>query len=274
MQKAGALVALSAGMSDRQVNRAVQGFARFGYAAKGVVYLVIGVLALSAALGSGRTGDSHEAMNVLRDKPFGKLIIGIIGAGLFAYALWRLYSGIANPEGDSFGARLGYVGTGLINLGLGVEGLRIALLNSAGNGGNQAPHWTAEAMSKPMGRWLVIGAGIGIAAYGVWQLTRAARSKLDDQLRLGELEPHTRNLVHRLARVGLAARGLVFGMIGWFVLKAGLEHDPSKARDLGASIEAFRTPPFGIWLLVSVGGGLLLYGFYNLVRARYRVIHA
>jgi hypothetical protein len=258
----------------KNVHHAVQGFARFGYAAKGVVYMLIGALALSAALGSGRAGDSREAMTALRDKPFGKVVLGIIGLGLLAYALWRMYSGIANPEGDSAGARFGYVGTGLINFGLGLEGLRVALLNRGGSDGNEAPHWTAEAMSKPMGKWLVIGTGLAIAAYGIWQLIRAIKAKLDDQLRLGEIEPRTRTWVRRLARLGIAARGLVFGMIGWFLMRAGLEHDPSQARDLGASIQAFQAAPFGKWVLLSIAVGLLLYGFYNLVRARYRVIHA
>ncbi len=261
-------------MNGRQVNQAVQGFARFGYAAKGMVYLLIGALAFSAALGSGRAGDSREAMTALRDKPFGKIVLAIIGLGLLAYALWRMYSGIANPEGDSIGARFGYIGTGLINFALGLEGLRVALLNSNGNDGNEAPHWAAEAMSKPMGKWLVLGTGLGIAAYGIWQLIRGIKAKLDDQLRLGEIQPHTRRLVRRLARLGIAARGLVFGMIGWFLVRAGLEHDPSQARDLGASIQAFRAAPFGKWVLLGIAVGLLLYGFYNLVRARYRVIHA
>ena len=124
-------------MNSRNVNEAVQGFARFGYAAKGVVYMLIGALAFSAAIGSGRAGDSREAMTALRDKPFGKIVLAIIGLGLLAYALWRMYSGIANPEDDSAGARFGYVGTGLINFGLGLEGLRVALLNSSGPGRNR-----------------------------------------------------------------------------------------------------------------------------------------
>ena len=258
---------------NRQVNNAVQGFARFGYAAKGVVYMLIAALALGAAAGSGRAGDSREAMGSLVEKPFGKLLLGIIGIGLVGYALWRMYSGVANPENDGNGKRVLYVGTGLVNAGLALEALRVAFLNHASNSGNQAPHWTAEVMAQPFGRWIVIGGGAAFAAYGIGQLVRAWHSKLDDQLRLGTVEPKTRRLVTRLARVGIAARGVVFGVVGVFLIKAGLEHDPSQARDLGASIQALGDQPFGVWLLAGIAVGLFLYGFYNLVRARYRAIH-
>jgi len=252
---------------------AVQAFARFGLAAKGVVYMLIGLLALAAARGSARAGDSHEAMTSLSDMPFGKTLVGIIGIGLLAYALWRLYSGIANPDDEKPGKRFVYVFTGLINLAVALEAIRYAFLSGNVETGNKAPHWTAELMSKPFVVWLVAAAGLIVAGYGVSHLVRAFRSKLDKFLRLGELSGNTRTWVRRLARVGIAARGIVFGVAGGFLVKAALEHDPSEARDLGASLQAMRGP-FGGWLLGGIALGLFLYGFYNLVRARYRVIQA
>lgn len=252
----------------------IQGFARFGYAAKGVVYMLIAALALGAAGGNGRAGDSHEAIGSLSDKPFGKMLLVIVGVGLLAYGLWRIYSGIANPEDDKFGSRLTYVGTGLINSAVAVEALRVGLMNRSAETGNQAPHWTAEVMSKPFGKWLVIAGGLAFLAYGISHLVRAAKAKLDDQLRLGELKAETRKWVMRLARIGIAARGVVFTIIGGFLVKAGLDHDPSQARDLGASLQEVQQQPFGKVLLATIAAGLFLYGFYNLVRARYRAIRA
>ena len=254
-------------------NAAVQAFARFGLAAKGVVYMLIGLLAAGAARGSAQAGDSHEAMTSLSDMPFGKILVGIVGIGLLAYALWRLYSGIANPDDEKKGKRLVYVFTGLINLAVALEAIRYAFLSDSVETGNKAPHWTAELMSQPFGVWLVAGAGLIVAGYGVSHLVRAFRSKLDKFLRLGELSDNTRTWVRRLARIGIAARGIVFGVAGGFLVKASLEHDPSEARDLGASLQALRGP-FGGWLLGAIAVGLFLYGFYNLVRARYRVIQA
>ena len=260
-------------MHNSNMRTAVQRFARFGYAAKGVVYMLIGALAMGAAGGSGSAGDSREAMTALSDKPFGKIVLGVTALGLLAYALWRIYSGAANPEHDSAGSRVLFVGTGLINGALALEAARIAFLNRSGNTGNQAPHWTAQLMSQPLGTWLVAGVGLGIVAYGLGHLVKAVHARLDDQLRLGELAARTRVLVRRLARLGIGARGIAFCVIGFFLVKSALEHDPGEARDLGASLQAVQQQPFGKWLLVSIGAGLALYGFYNLLRAKYRAIN-
>ncbi|HEU5088095.1 MAG TPA: DUF1206 domain-containing protein, partial [Roseiflexaceae bacterium] len=250
-------------------NSAIQAFARFGYAAKGVVYMLIGALALGAALGSGAAGDSSKAIIAVNDKPFGKVMLAVIGVGLVAYVFWRWYSGIANPEDKKPATRLGYIGTGVINFGVALEALRMAFSNGGANAGNQAPHWTAQAMSKPAGVWLVAAVGAGIAAYGFAQIIRALRSKLDKQLRLGELEASTRVLVRRVSRIGIAARGAVFVVMGFFLAKAALEQDPSEARDLGAALRTVHEQPYGKWLLGGVAVGLFLYGLYNLVRSRY-----
>ncbi len=236
--------------------------------------MLIAGLAVAAALGSGRAGDSREAMGSLRDQPYGKVMLGVIGIGLLGYVLWRLYSGIANPDDEKPGKRFLYVGTGLVNGALALEAIRVAFLNGAARSGNQAPHWTAELMSQPFGVWLVAGAGAIVGGYGVAQVIRSVRAKLDKFLHLDDLSAATRAWVRRLARIGVAARGLVFLVAGVFLIKASLEHDPSQARDLGASLQAVQQQPFGKWLLLGIAAGLFLYGFYNLVRARYRVIRA
>ena len=258
-------------MNERQMGAAVQAFARFGYAAKGVVYMLIGALALGAAAGAGRAGNSREAMGTLRDKPFGKLLLAIIAFGLVGYAFWRLYSAIDNPERDKPFTRIGYFFTGLFNAALALAAARMALANS-GSGGDEIKKWTSRVMAHDLGVPIIIAAGAGILTYGLWQLTRAFRSKLDSQLRLGEIDPEPRRWVVRLARLGIAARGIVFGIVGGFLIKAALEHDASEARDFGGGINAIQDQPYGTWLMGGVAAGLILYGFYNVLRARYRVI--
>ena len=253
---------------------AVQAFARFGLAAKGVVYMVIAFLAFAAALGTARAGDTQEAMGSLRGTPLGSVLVGIVGIGLVAYSLWRLYSGIANPDDEKPWKRFVYVFTGLINLALGLEAIRVGFMSASPETGNKAPHWTAQLMTQPFGVWLVAGAGLIVGGYGVSHLVRAFRAKLDKFLRMGDLNGDTRRWVRRLARLGIAARGVVFVVAGIFLIKASLERDPSEARDLGASLQAVQQQPFGGWLLGGIALGLFLYGFYNLVRARYRVIQA
>jgi len=253
---------------------AIQAFARVGLAAKGVVYMLIAALALGAAVGSARAGDSREAIGSLGSVPFGKILVASIGVGLLCYALWRLYSGIANPDDEKPGKRVVYVFTGLVNLAVAIEALRVGFLSGRPHTGNKAPHWTAELMSKPFGVWLVTGVGVFVIGYGLAQLLRAFRSKLDKFLRLRDMTGKTRMWVRRLARIGIAARGVVFAVAGGFLIKAGLEHDPSEARDLGASIDAVQQAPYGAPLLAGIALGLFLYGFYNMVRAKYRVIQS
>ena len=259
-------------MKNGQTSTGIQWLARLGYAAKGVVYMLIGVLAAAAAMGSGVAGDSREAMRSLDGEILGQVALGVVGAGLLAYAFWRIYSAIANPERDKPGSRLMHAGTGIINAGLGIEAIRMALFRWGGNAGNNAPHWAAQVMEQPFGVWLVAAGGLGFAGYGIAQLVRAFKSKLDDQLRLGDIGAWKRLWVRRLARIGLAARGVVFGVVGIYLIKSALSHDPGQARDLGASLQAVHDQPYGILLLGMVAAGLFLYGFYNLVRARYRII--
>ena len=259
-------------MNTRQVSSAVQVMARFGYAAKGVVYMLIGVLTLGAVVGWGTAGDSREAMSTLNGKPIGEILLAVIGFGLIAYALWSIYSAVANPERDKTGSRIAHASTGLINGVLGLEAVRMTLFSDGGHAGNKAPHWTAEVMSQPFGVWLVAGGGLAFLGYGIGQMVRAFKSKLDDQLHLREMKASTKLLVRRLARLGLAARGIVFGIVGVYLVKSALASDPSQARDLGASLQAVHQQPFGKIMLGIVAAGLFLYGFYNLVRARYRII--
>lgn len=262
---------IGGGMNKRDMGSAVQGFARFGYAAKGVVYMLIATLALGAAAGSGSAGNSREAMGTLRDKPFGKIVLAIIAIGLVGYAVWRFYSALANPERDKPFTRLGYFGTGLFNAALAAAAGRMAFAGS-GSGGDRSQEWTSQIMSHDLGIPVIIASGAGILGYGLWQLTRAFRSKLDSQLRLGEIDHKARNWVIRLARLGIAARGIVFSIVGGLLIKAALEHDPSEARDFGGGLDTLQQQPYGKWLLGAVALGLFLYGLYNVLRARYRVI--
>ncbi|CAN5266564.1 DUF1206 domain-containing protein [soil metagenome] len=251
----------------------IEKLARLGYAAKGVVYIVLGLLALQAAFGGGQATDSGGALRTIVLQPFGRVLLGVIALGLFGYVVWRLVSAFLNPEGEKAPKRVGYAISGVIHVGLAIEAVRLAMGRASGGGnGDQASHWTAEAMSQPLGRWAVAVAGIMIAGWGLQQLHHAYKVKLDKQLALGELSGGMRAWVVRVGRAGLAARGIVFGIIGIFVSLAALHTNPSEARGLGGALQALEQQPFGPWLLGVVAVGLMAYGIYELVRARYRRI--
>jgi hypothetical protein len=250
----------------------VETLARLGYAAKGAVYVLVGGLAVAAAFGGGgQTTGSSGALATIADSTLGRIGLGLIALGLIGYVIWSFVRAIRNPENEGTGHRVFFAVTGVIYGFLAVEAARLALSGSGGGsgGGGGATHWSAQLMQQPFGQWLVGLAGVAIGLYGLQQLINAWRVDLDDQLALGELSDTGRTWVYRAGRFGLAARGLVFVIITYYVIQAALNASPSQARGLGGVLSSLRDTP---WLLGVVALGLLAYGVYNAVRARYRVI--
>jgi hypothetical protein len=125
-------------------------------------------------------------------------------------------------------------------------------------------------MNQPLGVLAVGITGVCVAGYGLGRIRKAIKAKLDDQLRLHELEGWTRRLVVGASRLGIAARGFVFFLVGLFLVQAARHSNPGEARDIGYSLRELQKQPFGSWLLAVVAVGLFLYGVYQLVRAKYR----
>jgi hypothetical protein len=257
----------------------VQRLARMGYAAKGVVYVIIGVIAAQAAFSPGEQVEGSEgAFAAILEKPFGKALLGIVAVGLAGYVLWRLVQALMDPEhkgGDAKGIfeRIGFLISAALYTGLTLEAVRM-LRGSGGGGGNGAQHWTAAVMDKPFGRIAVGLVGAGIAAYGLYELYRAFKSDLAKRLNLEGSEVATRRRVVAIGRAGMAARGVVFVIIGWLVVTAALRYDSSRAQGLQGALDTIRDAAYGPYLLAVVALGLIAYGVFQLVKARYRVIRA
>jgi hypothetical protein len=258
----------------------VEGLARFGLAARGVVYVAVGILAFQAAIGSGgETTGAKGAIGEIAQRS--RVLLALVAIGLFGYALWRILQAVLDPEGkgtDPKGllARGATFATGLIYGGLALGALRIFRgASSAGAGGDDqgAQGFTAELMSKPFGRWLVALAGLGVIVYGCQQIAEGVREKFRDKLRLGEMSEGERALALRTGKIGLTARGVVFLILGGFLIRAAMESDPGEARGLGGALDALAGQPYGPWLLGLAALGLLAFGLYSLVEARYRRIY-
>lgn len=254
-----------------------EALARLGYAAKGVVYIVVGFLAARAALGSGGSvGGSDNAIAAIVRQPFGRILVGAVAIGLFGYALWRFVQAALDPErkgSDAKGIarRIGYAISGVIHAGLGLEAARAALRGASGGGGGEsADHWTAMLMSQPFGAWIAGGVGLGIAAYGAYELYKAWTVQLGKQLYLGGLDSTARAWAVRVSRFGLAARGVVFAVIGTLLVQAARQHDPADAVGVGGALRTLQEQSYGPWLLGVVALGLVGYGIYGLVKAKYR----
>lgn len=259
--------------AEAEVGPWIERFARFGYAAKGLVYLLVGGIAIKAAAGSARPADSRGAMSSLLGGLAGQLLLGGIALGLFAYALWRLYIALMDPERRGAGQRLYSLGSAMIHGGLGFTAMKLALGMAAPrhNGGDQkAASWTSSVLQHDHGAWIIAAIGAGFVGYGIYQLLRAWRAKLDRMLHLHALQPTARTWAVRIARFGIAARGIVFAIIGTLLVRAALHYRADEAKGIAGALDALRGQPYGPWLLGVVALGLMGYGIYELLRARYR----
>ena len=257
----------------------VERLARVGYAAKALLYGTIGVLAARAAMGDGgQTTDSRGAMREVLTAPFGRALLYVIAIGLVGYAVWRVVEGITDPQqrgNDAKGLALrgSFVARGLLHLGLALSAFRLASgQGDSGGDGQRQQELTARAMEKPGGEALVWLVGAGIVGYGLYQLYRAYAAKLSKQLDLGQLSAETGRWAIGMSRFGIAARGVVFTLIGGFLLKAAMRSDATEAGGVSESLR--HLGEMGRWPLAIVAIGLVAYGAYEMLNARYRRIQA
>ena len=254
----------------------VERLARVGFAAKALLYITVGLLAAQAGLGrGGRVTDAHGALRVMYGVTLGRALLLVVAAGLLGYAVWRLVEAIADPERRGTGLkgialRIGFAARGLFHGALGIAALRLATGDLSGRSTGHTRYWTARAFELPGGELLVLVAAAGIIGYGIYQFYRAYAPKLGRNLRLGQLPGGTAGWVVGVSRFGLAARGVVFCLIGSFLVQAALEHDAGEAGGIRESLGILAG--IGRWPFVVVALGLVAYGVYELVNARYRRI--
>lgn len=243
-----------------------------GYATKGLVYVLVGWLSVLAALGwGGRLSGQREAVHTLGHQPLGEALLVAVGIGFAAYALWCLVRAVLNVEHRSgmkgVTKRVGAAITTLIYAGLSLTAFQLALREPTSS---HAPRtWVARVMEAPFGGVLVGVAAAVIFVYGVVQIWRGVTDRFLKELDLGELGSRALTAMKLLGRVGLCARGTVFGVVAYCLLRAALEHSPGQTRDLAGALRAIATQPHGTVLVGLVATGLVAYGLYTLVSARY-----
>ena len=255
----------------------VRWLARFGYAAKGVVYVVVGWLAFSAALGvGGETTDTEGALRSIFRQPAGPFLLTVVGLGLLAYSAWRLAQSLLDVEGKGTGARglvkrTGYLFSGLAYAGLGWTAITYAIGISTGAGRSQED-WTAIVLAHPFGSWAVFAAGLLLCGLALNAAIVAFGRLFRRKLRERQIRRPLRAPVELLAMVGLLARGTVFGLLGAFFIQAAINFDPSRAGGLSDVLVAIAGAPQGPFLLGLMALGLMAYGLFAMVQARYRKI--
>jgi hypothetical protein len=267
-----------AGQLTRAARPWIERFARYGYAAKGVVYVLIGSLTALGAFRVGGNGptDSRGALTEIVRQPYGRVMLGVIAAGLAGYALWRITQALRDTEdkGTSWkglAIRAGYACLGVVYAGLGFSAVRLVLGGGAGAGSDEVTRgWTAVALMFPLGQLLVGLAGLSVIGFGLWQCYKAFTARFCRKWKRHEMHEHAHGLAMRAGQVGLVARAVVFFIIGLFLIQAAWLARAEEARGLGGALRTLEQQPYGPYVLGAVALGLVAYGLYMFVEARYR----
>lgn len=253
--------------------------ARLGYAARGVVYVLVGGLAVLASLGPwGTMTDSRGALLVVMAEPLGWIWLGIIGGGLGLFALWRFAQSTLDADGlgttlTMLGRRAAYLLSAIGYSGMAVFAVSLAFglaARSTGGGERSIQAWAAWLLQQPYGTWALMVLGLGVVAAGLVMLWHAWKG--ERVVEFLDCPPAQSWWVVPAGRLGFAARGIVFGLIGGFLVFAGYVGRSSEARGIDGALESLAVQPNG-WMLVAVtAAGLTAFGLFSIVQAFYRCI--
>ncbi|WP_405533676.1 DUF1206 domain-containing protein [Streptomyces avidinii] len=251
--------------------------ARCGLLARGVLYVLVGMLALRLAFGDagGKEADRQGALQELAGQPFGSVLVWAVGIGLVGMMLWHLSEavfGAAGPDGGGPLKRLAAAGRTVFYAVVAFSVLAFAAGGGGHSGDQQSRDATARAMELPAGQWLVGAAGLGIAIAGVVIAVQAARRTFRKHLAMGGAPDSVRKAVGFLGVTGGLAQGAVFAAAGGFVVYAAVRYDPAQAKGVDDTLRSFTGTPAGPWLLVAVAVGLMLFGAFSWALARWREV--
>ncbi|MBZ6377446.1 hypothetical protein B5C34_04895 [Pacificimonas flava] len=245
----------------------LQTFARIGFLARGVVYILLGYFALTA-LGSQGTTD---VLGAIKDAPLGNVLLALVGIGLLGYGVYRLYGAMIGIDAPGTGAkaagkRIGHAASGVAHLFLGFIALRGVFSSSSpgGSGGSGTGEAAGFVTDFPGGEILLWIIGLGFLLAAVAQAKKAITAKF-----MYRLDPDVPGFAEPVGRAGFAARAVVFVVIGWTIVQAMLNGNPEAVGGIGQALNTLQGTG---WLFTVVAVGLLLFGVFSLIMARYRTI--
>jgi hypothetical protein len=261
-------------MSGRRAanSPAVHAVARAGLTARGVIYILVGWIAVLVAIGhSSREADQSGALQLLAGKPYGMVSLWLLGIGFVAYALWRFIEAAfgVTGEGDGIGPRLKSLGRGLVYAAFAALTFQVIAGAHSSQAGRQEDI-TATVMHHSGGRWLVGIVGLIVVIAGIALIAQGLRRKFMRDLQTSQMSRRTHRIVEWLGVIGTSARGLVFALAGVLVIDAAVTYNPSKSGGVDKALLTLRDQPFGEFLLAIVALGLVVFGLYGLCEARWR----
>jgi hypothetical protein len=252
-----------------------EGLARAGLIARGVVYGIIGILALKLALGDGGEATNQQgALQTIAQGPFGKVLLALMAIGLIGYAAWRLIRAALGhgPEAtDDTKDRIAGAVSGIAYAALCVTALQI-LFGSGSSGGpsNNPDGTTGGVLDWPAGQVLVVIAGLVFIGVGLDQARKGLKKEFLEESKTEEMSSEVRKAFTAIGVSGHVARAIVFALIGWFLIRAAIEYDPDKAVGLDGALAELGQAAYGPILLGIVAAGLICFAAYSVADARYR----
>jgi hypothetical protein len=250
--------------------------ARAGFVARGLIYGIIGILAIKLAIGTGGTITNQQgALKTIAHQPFGKVLLILVAIGLAGYAVWRLvhaFLGHGPEDSDSGFDRVAACGSGIVYLGLCAIAVEILLGSGSSGGSGNAQKTTAGVFGWPGGTWLVGIAGAVLIGIGLYQGYRGLSKEFLKDSKTEQMSARVRNWIEWIGSFGHLARMVVFGLVGVFLIKAAVEYKPNKAVGLDGALAKIAHASYGPFLLGIVAAGLIAFGVYSLSDARYRRI--
>jgi hypothetical protein len=256
-------------------NPLVELLERLGYAVRGALYAVMGFLALGIVLriGGGQTTDLSGSLVFLISNPFGKLVLIVIAAGLAAYSLWGFIRAIYDPlhrgsDASGYMARLGFVTSALSYAAIVIFALKI-LTGSGGSSGDSTQKTVASILNHPGGGSVTVIIGLIAIGVGLGQFLEAYRANFARDLKRTEMSERERKRTIALGRFGMFARGVVFLVIGWFIVQAGVHHDAGQVQGFGGAFLFLLNQPFGRVVMGIVALGFVALGLHSFACARW-----
>jgi hypothetical protein len=247
--------------------------ARAGFVARGLIYGIIGILAIKLAIGAGgKTTNQEGALATVARQPFGKVLLILIAIGLGGYALWRLLRALLGhgPEdSDTAFERVAAFASGIVYAGLCAVAVQILLGSGGGNSGN-ATKTTAGVFGWPAGTWLVGIAGAVLIGVGLFQGYRGISQDFLKDSKTEEMGPRVRKWIEWIGTFGHLSRMVVFGLVGVFLIEAAIDYNPNQAVGLDGALAKLANASYGPFLLGVVAAGLIAFGIYSISDGRYR----
>lgn len=259
-----------------ELSRGIVWLARSGYAARGVVYLIIGTFALLAAWGSGETVGTKGAIAQILGQPFGETLLWIMVIGLVAYVVWRVTQAITDPEGHGTDAKGLAVRVGLIGgaisyslLTLFTLGLLGSSLGESSNGGGGNGDFLSELLGWQYSNYLVYLVALVPLGVGIAHIIKGWKAKFEQYF---EASDDVMRCVTPVSKVGLIARGVSFLVVSVMLFSGGTRYDPTSPPGLEDALNALQTLPFGTFWLALIGVGLIAFALYSFSEAVWRRI--